>query len=169
MTGQESDDEQEPVGSARVTQARAAGVLVIGQIAATLADVLTPLVLVRYLEREELGLLGGLLLVYQTTPMVVASGIPRSVLYFLPGRERAVRAAIAWRLSGMLATTIIQPIDMIKVRIQIGDKGGPVSHRTASKIAENLTSLLSHSSPSVLISSRRTDSWLFTRAWTPAY
>lgn len=27
----------------------------------------------------------------------------------------------------MLATTIIQPIDMIKVRIQIGDKGGPVS------------------------------------------
>ena len=32
MTGQESDDEQAPAGSARVTQARAAGVLVIGQI-----------------------------------------------------------------------------------------------------------------------------------------
>jgi O-antigen/teichoic acid export membrane protein len=129
MTGQESDDEQEPVGSARVTQARAAGVLVIGQIAATLADVLTPLVLVRYLEREELGLLGGLLLVYQTTTMVVASGIPRSVLYFLPGRERAVRAAIAWRLSGMLATAagVIAAVCMLSFAIWQGLFGAPVA------------------------------------------
>lgn len=129
MTGQESDDEQAPVGSARVTQARAAGVLVIGQIAATLADVLTPLVLVRYLGREELGVLGGLLLVYQTTTMVVASGIPRSVLYFLPGRERAVRAAIAWRLSGMLATAagVIAASFVLGFAIWQGLFGAPLS------------------------------------------
>jgi hypothetical protein len=30
-------------------------------------------------------------------------------------------------LSGMAATCIIQPIDMVKVRIQLGAKGGPVS------------------------------------------
>ncbi len=30
-------------------------------------------------------------------------------------------------LSGMLATCIMQPVDMVKVRIQLGDKGGPVS------------------------------------------
>ena len=29
----------------------------------------------------------------------------------------------------MAATCIIQPIDMVKVRIQIGAKGGPVSDR----------------------------------------
>jgi hypothetical protein len=30
-------------------------------------------------------------------------------------------------LSGMAATCIIQPIDMVKVRIQLGAKGSPVS------------------------------------------
>lgn len=30
-------------------------------------------------------------------------------------------------LSGMAATTIIQPIDMVKVRLQLGASGGPVS------------------------------------------
>jgi hypothetical protein len=29
--------------------------------------------------------------------------------------------------SGMLSTMLIQPIDMIKVRIQLGEKGNPVS------------------------------------------
>jgi solute carrier family 25 oxoglutarate transporter 11 len=31
-------------------------------------------------------------------------------------------------LSGMGATCIIQPIDMVKVRLQLGATGGPVSH-----------------------------------------
>lgn len=30
--------------------------------------------------------------------------------------------------SGMLATCVIQPIDMVKVRIQIGAQGSPVRH-----------------------------------------
>ena len=30
-------------------------------------------------------------------------------------------------LSGMAATCIIQPIDMVKVRLQLGATGGPVS------------------------------------------
>lgn len=29
-------------------------------------------------------------------------------------------------LSGMMSTAIIQPIDMVKVRLQLGDAGGPV-------------------------------------------
>lgn len=104
MTTPEPDAVQPSSGGSGAAQARAAGVLVVGQVAATLADVVTPLLLVRYLERDELGVLGGLLLVYQTTTMVVSSGIPRSVLYFLPGRSEAERAAIAWRLFAMLAT-----------------------------------------------------------------
>lgn len=31
--------------------------------------------------------------------------------------------------SGMISTCIIQPIDMVKVRIQLGEKGNPVSAR----------------------------------------
>jgi hypothetical protein len=30
-------------------------------------------------------------------------------------------------LSGMMSTVIIQPIDMVKVRLQLGEKGNPVS------------------------------------------
>ena len=38
-----------------------------------------------------------------------------------------VKPFINGGLSGMGATCIIQPIDMVKVRIQIGAKGSPVS------------------------------------------
>ena len=46
-----------------------------------------------------------------------------------PAAWLAAKPFINGGLSGMIATSIIQPIDMIKVRIQIGDKGGPVSNR----------------------------------------
>lgn len=40
---------------------------------------------------------------------------------------KAVKPFVNGGLSGMGATCIIQPIDMVKVRIQLGAKGGPVS------------------------------------------
>lgn len=40
---------------------------------------------------------------------------------------KAAKPFVNGGLSGMAATCIIQPIDMVKVRIQIGAKGGPVS------------------------------------------
>ena len=40
---------------------------------------------------------------------------------------KATKPFVNGGLSGMAATCIIQPIDMVKVRIQIGAKGGPVS------------------------------------------
>ena len=40
---------------------------------------------------------------------------------------KAAKPFLNGGLSGMAATCIIQPIDMVKVRIQIGAKGGPVS------------------------------------------
>ncbi len=43
-----------------------------------------------------------------------------------PAAWLAAKPFVNGGLSGMLATCIIQPIDMIKVRIQIGEKGGPV-------------------------------------------
>lgn len=40
---------------------------------------------------------------------------------------KAVKPFVNGGLSGMGATCIIQPIDMVKVRLQLGATGGPVS------------------------------------------
>jgi solute carrier family 25 oxoglutarate transporter 11 len=40
---------------------------------------------------------------------------------------KAVKPYLNGGLSGMGATSIIQPIDMVKVRLQLGATGGPVS------------------------------------------
>jgi solute carrier family 25 oxoglutarate transporter 11 len=40
---------------------------------------------------------------------------------------KAAKPFVNGGLSGMAATCIIQPIDMVKVRIQLGAKGSPVS------------------------------------------
>ena len=51
-------------------------------------------------------------------------------------------------LSGMGATCLIQPIDMVKVRLQLGATGGPVSftaqlhHRTSEVLLDVLRSLV---------------------------
>lgn len=41
---------------------------------------------------------------------------------------KAAKPFVNGGLAGMAATCIIQPIDMVKVRIQLGAKGSPVSH-----------------------------------------
>ena len=45
-----------------------------------------------------------------------------------PAAWLAAKPFVNGGLSGMMATCIIQPIDMVKVRIQLGEKGGPVSN-----------------------------------------
>ena len=44
-----------------------------------------------------------------------------------PAAWLAVKPFLNGGLAGMAATSIIQPIDMVKVRIQLGATGGPVS------------------------------------------
>lgn len=44
-----------------------------------------------------------------------------------PAAWLAVKPYINGGASGMAATCIIQPIDMVKVRLQLGAKGSPVS------------------------------------------
>lgn len=52
---------------------------------------------------------------------VVPSAVPQSALW------RAVKPFTNGGMSGMMATCIIQPIDMVKVRIQLGAAGNPFS------------------------------------------
>lgn len=40
---------------------------------------------------------------------------------------KAAKPFINGGLSGMASTCIIQPVDMVKVRLQLGETGGPVS------------------------------------------
>ncbi|GLC44514.1 hypothetical protein PLESTB_000065100 [Pleodorina starrii] len=44
-----------------------------------------------------------------------------------PAAWKAAKPFVNGGLSGMMATCIIQPIDMVKVRIQLGAKGGPLA------------------------------------------
>jgi O-antigen/teichoic acid export membrane protein len=76
-------------------QSRDAAALILGRVLATLSDALLPLVLVRLLAKDEVGLLGGVLLVYQTVALVVASGLPTTLMYYMPGRTLGERRAIA--------------------------------------------------------------------------
>ncbi len=39
-------------------------------------------------------------------------------------------------LSGMLATCVIQPIDMVKVRLQLGAVGSPVRRPRSGRLAQ---------------------------------
>ena len=57
----------------------------------------------------------------------------------LPSPQQATKSAWATAkpfvnggLSGMAATCIIQPVDMVKVRLQLGASGSPVSFPFAS-------------------------------------
>jgi solute carrier family 25 oxoglutarate transporter 11 len=46
---------------------------------------------------------------------------------------KAVKPYVNGGASGMMATCIIQPIDMVKVRLQLGATGGPVSVMTGMR------------------------------------
>lgn len=48
---------------------------------------------------------------------------------------KAVKPFVNGGASGMLATCIIQPIDMVKVRLQLGATGSPVSFSAPAEIS----------------------------------
>ncbi len=87
-----------PPPSAGKLASQAAGVLVLGNVLATLADIVVPLLVVRLLGKADVATLTALLLVYNTVALVVATGFPQAVMYHLPGRPLAERAAIARRI-----------------------------------------------------------------------
>jgi solute carrier family 25 oxoglutarate transporter 11 len=40
---------------------------------------------------------------------------------------KAIKPFVNGGLSGMASTCVMQPVDMVKVRLQLGETGGPVS------------------------------------------
>lgn len=86
------------------SEAEQAGILVWGKISATLAESLTPLLLVRLLGKADVGAFAALMLIYQTVSIVLTAGFPNSVLYFLAGRElgerRQIMRTMTWVMIG---------------------------------------------------------------------
>lgn len=91
-----------PAPSAAKTASHAASVLVLGNVLATLADIVVPLLVVRLLGKADVAALTALLFIYNTVALVVATGFPQAVVYHLPGRPLPERAAVARMIAGTL-------------------------------------------------------------------
>lgn len=72
-----------------------AGVLFAGRSAATIAEVIAPLIIVRLLGKADVGILTALLLVYTTLSMVLTAGLPGTLSFHLPLRPSEERRAVA--------------------------------------------------------------------------
>ncbi len=79
-----------------------ASVLVVGNILATVADVITPILILRLAGKAEVASLSGLLLIYNTLALLLLAGFHQTVTFFLPGRPIQERAAIARKVIGLL-------------------------------------------------------------------
>lgn len=82
--------------------AHQAGILAIGQTLATLAEVITPLVIVRILGKADVGSLAGLLLVYTTLSMIATLGLPNTLQFHLAGLTGGERRATSRRMGLLL-------------------------------------------------------------------
>jgi O-antigen/teichoic acid export membrane protein len=85
--------------------AHQAGILAIGQILATLADVATPLFIVRVADKADVGALSAALLVYTTLSMAFSVGLPGTLQFHMPNRPIEERRAIA-RQAGLLLAAL---------------------------------------------------------------
>jgi O-antigen/teichoic acid export membrane protein len=89
-------------------RSRDAGVLAVGRILSTITDAALPLVLVRLLGKAEVGVLGSVLLLYQTLALIVGTDLPTALMYHMPGKPIAERRALAWQQAlGLLGFGVI--------------------------------------------------------------
>ncbi len=82
--------------------AHQAGVLAVGQILATMAEVVAPLVIVRIIGKAEVGALAAVLLVYTTLAMFLTLGLPGTLQFHLPNRAIGERRTIVRRMGALL-------------------------------------------------------------------
>jgi O-antigen/teichoic acid export membrane protein len=93
--GRDPDAARESAPAAARERARDAGVLVFGRLIATLSDALLPLVIVRLLGKADVGVLTSVLLLYNTVALILSTGFPAALLYYLTGKPLAQRRAIS--------------------------------------------------------------------------
>jgi O-antigen/teichoic acid export membrane protein len=96
------------------SEAEQAGALVWGRIATTAAEAITPIVIVRLLDRAEVGQLASIWLIYSTVAILLSAGFPNAVLYFLADGSRGRRRQVVRRMSEvMIAMGAIAAVALI--------------------------------------------------------
>lgn len=90
------------MSAAKRNVSRDASILVVGNVLATIADIVTPIAILRLTGKEEVASLSGLLLVYNTMALLLLAGFHQTITFFLPGRPIEERAAVARKVVRLL-------------------------------------------------------------------
>lgn len=77
----------------RKSEADQAGILLWGRIGVMVAEAVTPLLIVRILDKPQFGAFAALMLIYSTVAVVLTAGFPTAVLYFLADASPSTRRA----------------------------------------------------------------------------
>ena len=118
---------------AKSVEAYRAGILVYGQFAARLAEVLVPIVVARLVSKTDFGLLGEVLLIYSTAAVVLTVNLPAVLSFYLPKRPDEERYAITRRaLNVMLGIAVVCSVALIATGLFAGAEGdGVLGHMWA--------------------------------------
>ncbi len=81
---------------------RDASILVVGNVLATIADIVTPIAILRLIGKADVASLSASLLVYNTMALLLLAGFHQTITFFLPGRPIEERAAIARKVVRLL-------------------------------------------------------------------
>ena len=127
-TATEPTEPARPAPSGGRRRAKQAGILMYGRVLATLSEALVPLVMVRLVGKAEVGVLGGLIVLYNTAALLLASGLPAAVMYFVPTREAAARAEAARKIAGLMAGLgVVLSLVMVSVALAMRSGSLPLA------------------------------------------
>lgn len=121
-------------------RARQASVLVFGKALSTISDALVPILVVRLLDKTEVGILSAVLIIYATASLVLSTGFPAALFHFLPARDGAERAALARRFSAML-TGLGTALGILFLASKGFDQSSLSAHADSAFDAESLSML----------------------------
>lgn len=108
---------------------RDASILVVGNILATISDIVTPIAILRLTGKAEVASLSALLLVYNTMALLLLAGFHQTITFFLPGRPIEERAAIARKAVRLLLVLGMVGAGLL---VLIGSYGTSVIERVGS-------------------------------------
>ncbi len=76
------------------SESEQAGTLVFGQALSMIAQAILPWIIVRLVEKADVGVFSSLMLIYSTAAIILSSGFAPTLLYFNADRSRSERCAV---------------------------------------------------------------------------